>query len=260
MTAPGARDQASCLVQKLSHYMTLTARDRELLATMEKSTIDVGRGVDVVQGDRGHDYLYVVKSGWLYDFVDLPDGRRTITRIHHPGDVIGLADVPAEVSPRSVRTCEGVQLCPFPRSALAHVFEQSPPLASLFFALLAREHLALVDRVRAVARMSARERVGHLLVELMARLRIGDACNGTLTTTSFRLPLNQTEIGDALGLTNVTVSKTLNQMENDELIRRFADRIELRQEHRLRHMCDFVDRYASMRTDWLPIDMPAAAE
>lgn len=56
-------EKSSCLVTKLSHYVSLSRADRERLATLEKTerTYDAGR--EVYQGGDENKDLHVVKQG-----------------------------------------------------------------------------------------------------------------------------------------------------------------------------------------------------
>ena len=131
---------------------------------------------------------------------------------------------------------------------LDDIVVNSPRLTALLFALANRDMACVVDTIRALGRMSARERLAHFLLDLIARLRV---TNRSITTT-FRLPLTQTEIGDALGLTHTYVSKSMRAMEDDGLIRRAGQSITLFNEEALRTSIDFVDRYATLDTKWFP--------
>ena len=250
-------DRDSCLVQKLSHYVVLEERSRNLIKDLERDKRHYQKGDEVHGPDTPNDELYVVSHGWLYSYTGLPDGRRQIVRIHHPGDVIGFMGVPYQQRIVGLHACEDVTVCPFPARALGTIFEQSPQLTSLFYMLSAREHVCLLDTLCAMGRMSARERIAFLLMQLLVRLRVGES--GGRLRTSIRMPLNQTEIGDTLGLTNVTVSKTLNMMEDDGLIRRTAERIDILKEVELVRLCSFNDRYSDLRTDWMPTQTNLAA-
>ena len=99
-----------------------------------------------------------------------------------------------------------------------------------------------------MGRMDARERLAYFFLDLTARLRI---TNKDMTDT-IRMPMNQHEIGDALGLTHTYVSKTIREMENAGLISRKGATLTLAQETRLEDMVDFSDRYARLDTSWFP--------
>ena len=66
---------SSCLVTKLSHYISLSDVDLKRLAALEKSERTFGAGEEVYQGGDVNNDLYVVKHGWAFSYTDLPDGR-----------------------------------------------------------------------------------------------------------------------------------------------------------------------------------------
>ncbi|MCF7700766.1 Crp/Fnr family transcriptional regulator [Loktanella sp. M215] len=241
-------DRSSCLVTKLSHYIALDDDHKAQLASLEKAERDYGEGTEVYQnGDTAKD-LYVVKTGWLFSYTDLPDGRRQIVKIHHPGDIIGFPDVALKHMTTTLCTAEAVTLCPFPKSSLDVILRESPRLSALLLSIGLRDQVVFIDLLRAMGRMKAQERVAYMLLDLIARLRI---TNHKMTDT-IRLPLTQSQIGDYLGLTNVYISRTLIKMEEDGLILRHGDRMQILREDELSDMTDFRDRYADMDTSWFP--------
>lgn len=241
-------NNSSCLVTKLSHYVTLADDDLERLGELEKSERIFEAGQEVYQGGDVNNDLYVVKHGWSFSYTDLPDGRRQIVKIHHPGDIIGFPDVALKHSTTTLRTVEEVCLCPFPKFALDEILKESPKLSALLMSIAMRDHVVLIDVLRAMGRMSAKERVSYMLLDLIARLRI---TNQQMSDT-LRLPMTQSQIADYLGLTNVYISKTLIRMEEDGFIHRDQDNLKILKEDAMIDLTDFHDRYAEMDTSWFP--------
>lgn len=241
---------SSCLVAKLSHYVPLSEADCERLATLEKTERVFETGQEVYQGGDENKDLHVVKYGWAFSYTDLPDGRRQIVKIHHPGDIIGFPDVALKHATTTLRTAEEVCLCPFPKASLDEILRKSPRLSALLLSIALREQVVLIDVLRAMGRMSAQERVSYMLLDLIARLRI---TNSQMTDT-FRLPMTQSQIADYLGLTNVYISKTLIRMEETGYIYREEDRLRILNEIAMIELTDFHDRYADMDTSWFPQD------
>ncbi|MGB3244626.1 MAG: Crp/Fnr family transcriptional regulator [Sulfitobacter sp.] len=241
-------NRSSCLVTKLSHYVELADTDKEKLATLEKSERTFEAATEVYQGGDRSTNFFVVKHGWAFSYTDLPDGRRQIVNIHHPGDIVGFPDIALKHMTTTLRTAEDVCLCPFPKSALDVILRESPRLSALLLSIALRDQVVFIDLLRAMGRMSARERISYMLLDLIARLRI---TNKTMTDT-IRLPLNQSQIADYLGLTNVYISKTFIMMENDGLIRRQDHHLQILKEDELVDLTDFTDRYADMDTSWFP--------
>lgn len=238
----------SCLVDKLSYYVDLAPAEVRLLAQLEEVERRFAAQEEIHGTGEEEDRLHVVKKGWLYTYVDMPDGRRQIVRVQHPGDIVGFPDIAFTYATTTLRASEDVVLCPFPKANLDDIFVNSPRLTALLFALANRDMACVVDTIRALGRMSARERLTYFLLDLIARLRI---TNKSITDT-IRLPLTQTEIGDALGLTHTYVSKSLGAMEDDGLIRRAGQSVTLLKEEALRTSIDFIDRYKTLDTKWFP--------
>jgi CRP-like cAMP-binding protein len=63
-------------------------------------------------------------------------------------------------------------------------------------------------------RMVSRSRIAHFFCEMLLKHQAAGLASGS----SFRLPLTQTEISDALGLTPVHVNRVLQELRTDGLI------------------------------------------
>lgn len=238
----------SCLVEKLSHYIDLDEASMGYLALLEKEEREFERHAEINRPGAENTYLYVVKKGWLYSYTDMPDGRRQIVQIHHPGDIVGFPDVAFRNTSTTLLTAEDVCLCPFPKSSLDIIFRESPQLTALLFSLAVREHALLLDSIRVMGRMDARERLSYMFLDLLSKLRI---TNKTMTNR-IRMPLNQSEIADYIGLTNVYVSRSLKALESDNMIKRSNDALTILDEQALARLCDFQERYAELDTSWFP--------
>ena len=239
---------ASCLAEALSHYVELTREEREALARFEDTEREFPRQVDIYQEGERREHLYVVKKGWLYSYADFADGRRQIVKVHTPGDVVGMSDLAFDSATTSLRSCTDVKICPFPKTYIDDVIATAPRVAALLLAIALRDQVVLIDTLKAMGRMSARERVAHFLLDVQARLRV---LHGS-ELAAFALPLSQTEIGDIIGLTNVYVSKTLGRLEEAGRIRRDGSQVEIIEQDELERLVDFKDRYASLDTNWFP--------
>lgn len=238
----------SCLVEKLGHYIEIDDTLRGLLATLEERERRYARHQDVYSEGDALTHLYVVKEGWFYSYTDMPDGRRQIIRVLHPGDIIGFPDIAFDEATTNIRASEDGCLCPFPKRKLDAIFTKSPRLTALLFSISNRDHACAIDMLRVMGRLDARERISFFLLDLLSRLRI---TNKDMTDT-LRMPMNQHEIGDALGLTHTYVSKTIRDMEDAGLIARRDGTLTLAEEAALAEMVNFTDRYAALDISWFP--------
>lgn len=239
---------ASRLLTKLTHYCELDEVSGQLLAFLERFERKFSAGESIFASGERIRNLFVVKSGWLFTSITLPDGRRQVTRIYHAGDIIGLPTLAFTHHVMDLEASTDGCICPFAKKDLEPIFERSPKLAAVLFVLCARENVILSDTLRAACRMRPLARLAYFLLHLASSLRI---TNPTMAGY-LELPLTQTVIGDTLGLTNVSVSRALSLMENDGLIRQVRNEVVLLDEQRLSELCDYTDRYAAMDVSWFP--------
>jgi CRP-like cAMP-binding protein len=89
---------------------------------------------------------------------------------------------------------------------------------------------------------SARQRVAHFLLELLTRLQV----IGLADEHSFRMPVTQELIGDALGLSVPHVNRTLRRLRQDELVRIEEHMVILQDVEALAALADFEKSYLSL--------------
>ena len=237
----------SCLAERLSHYVRLSAGERDSLERLEEQDRGFRRGTVVISENEKPRELYIVRSGWLHSSVILGNGSRQIMRFHFQGDILGLPLLAFADSPETVTAVTDVILCPFSRERLAAIICEHPRIAALLLSLTVADRVSLADRLASVGRTSARARVSSLLCEIFARMRR----LGTPHDEAIQLPLTQEEIGDATGLTAVHVNRMMRGIVEDGLIERNGNNIRLLDDKRLSREANFIDR-TGIETGWLP--------
>lgn len=165
------------------------------------------------EGDQP-DFVYLVESGWLYSYCMLADGQRQILFLHKPGDMAGFSDIGATSAICSLRSLRDCVLHPVPTSTFTSSSFLTPAVTMFVLRKSAEMQAILMRTLTAVGRMGARDRIVWLLLLLHDRLHGAQTCN------EIELPLNQTELGDLIGLTNVSVSKILCQLSDGGFIER----------------------------------------
>lgn len=238
----------SCLVTKLQNYIDIDQELASLLANLESNEEHYVENEEVNQGIEKADSLYVVKEGCFINYSLLPDGGRMVSNVYHPGDIIGFDEIAFEGQPEDLKCCTEGCLSPFDKATLDEVFKEAPKLTALLFSLSVCDQAIIADRFRAATRMKAQDRVTHFLLEVVHKLRVAN----TDITDEFKLPLTQSEIGDTVGLTNVSVSRAFTQLEEDGQITRDLDRVKILKEDEMIQMACFEDRLSKVNTAWFP--------
>ncbi len=159
--------------------------------------------------------LYTVTSGWALGAHTLPDGRRLVTRILLPGAMIDGEPSDLKHTIEAIDALTDVVLCVQSRAALDRLRRTHTALANRYLWLIERENLLLIERMAAVGRLSARERLAHFLVEMLVRYahRIDISDGDTMP-----FPVTQGVLADALGLTPEHVNRTLKRLKADGVI------------------------------------------
>ena len=162
----------SCLAERLSHYVRLSDAERESLDRLEEQDRSYRRGAVVIRENEAPRELFIVRSGWLHSSVVLGNGSRQIMRFHFQGDIFGLPLLAFADSPETVTAVTDVTLCPFSRERLAGADRRSSAARRPLLGLAVAERVSLADRLASIGRTSARARVGSLLCEIFARMRL----------------------------------------------------------------------------------------
>lgn len=237
----------SCLAERLSKHVRLTAGEQEALGRFEDQDRTYRRGAIVTREHDSPRDLFIVRSGWLHSSVVLGNGSRQIIRFHFQGDMLGMPMLAFALSPETVTAVTDVTLSSFGRERIAALIVDHPRLAALILSLTVAERVMFADRLASLGRTPARARVAALLCDIYMRMR----ALGTPEGGPIPLPLTQEDIGDATGLTAVHVNRMMRVLVEEKVIERRGGVIGILDETRLCAEASFLDR-VEVDTGWLP--------
>lgn len=166
------------------------------------------------QGD-APSHVYALADGAARLTRVLPDGRQGSIGLRLTGDILGYT--PAEERPYGAETLTPVMVCRIDRRRLEALFRRYPVLQRRFLDLCTRELAAAQDQVLALGRLTAEERVADFLLAL-ARAQERRGHRGPV----FDLPATRADIGELLGLTLETVSRTISAFRKRNWIRQLG--------------------------------------
>jgi CRP/FNR family transcriptional regulator, nitrogen fixation regulation protein len=176
--------------------------------------------------DEPAEYVYQVIRGSVRTYKLLSDGRRQIGAFHLPGDVFGLDHGSSHRLTAEAITDTTVRL--LKRRRLEAAAGSNVQVAHNLWTMTAGDLRRAEDHMLLLGRKTAMERVATFLLEMDRRL----AKAGMMA-----LPMSRRDIGDYLGLTLETVSRTLSQLNNEGiLVFSGARQIVLRNRQRLADM------------------------
>lgn len=169
---------------------------------------------DLIREGERPQYVHLMVDGWACRYKTLPDGRRQVVAFFVPGDFCDLNVYVLKGMDHSIAAITRLSVADIGRDEMDSLTANYPRITqalwweSLVTTAIQREWTL------SIGQRTAYERIAHLLVELFIRLRSvkltqGDSCD---------LPVTQTDIADATGLTAVHVNRTLQELRRDGLI------------------------------------------
>lgn len=202
--------------RKLEQFVRFSAADRrrlDALAGKRHKTYQTGEAI-MREGEKP-EFVRLVISGLAARYKLLSEGRRQITAFLIPGD---LCDV--EVFVLDAVDHDIVAMMP---TVCAHftvpemeelLVEMSPVTRALWWSTMT-DSAVLRERIVDHGSRSARERICHLLYELLVRYRVV----GLTDNHSFPFPLTQEQLADATGMTPVHVNRVISELKAEGLIK-----------------------------------------
>lgn len=148
----------------------------------------------------------VILSGWACEMRILPDGRRQIFSFLLPGDPFVIEE-DTDIGGRGVVPLTRLEVMDWTNSFLGGA-EARDTLARAVDEAAGKKQDRLLDHMVRIGRLTARERLLHLLLEIFYRLE----AVGLVKGDTFRIPLTQAIFADALGLSLVHINRTLKQL------------------------------------------------
>jgi CRP-like cAMP-binding protein len=223
--------------------VSLTPENAKALSSLEGKLIELPADHDVVREHERPTFITLLLDGFLCRYKIVADGKRQILSFHIPGDIPDLQSLHLTASDHN--------LCAFARSRLAvishasmHLFlAEHPTLASLFWRDTLIDAAIFREWMTSIGRRPSFARIAHLMCELIVRMR----AVGLAEDHRVKLPLTQTDIGDALGISTVHVNRTLQELRHKGLIRYDKGELIALDWERLKDAGEFDQSYLHLR-------------
>lgn len=245
------------LVEQLDRFFPLDAEERRRLVALEqKPAIVFKPGEDLFSPGEPVRHSLLIHRGWATWQDLLPDGGCQVLAFYLPGDIAGLpwavieeyrnnSSFPLSIDDLSLHITARteVQAVPLESRTLSHIFHRNPAFNTIFATSVS---VAVTNRLQQhltnLGRRSAQARLANLFVELWERQQR----NGMARDDTFELPISQSVLADALGLTPVHVSRVISQLTAAGILS-FHKRersIAVHDRERLYHIAGLTDQMA----------------
>ncbi len=192
-----------------------TEADFETLQVLQYRTRSFRAGTQIYGPHDVKTHVYNITSGWVSLCHELPDGHRQISQFLTTGGLIGYRPVGQAFNGEIATALDEVTVCAVPSQHLSALLERQLSLNRRLIWMLGRDGLVTSHRLACVGQLKALTRVAYLLLELLI-MTTGHTGHGDGTTV--QLPLTQSHIADATGLTAIHVNRMVKQLRQDAIV------------------------------------------
>jgi CRP-like cAMP-binding protein len=193
------------IIRKLSEHSRLEADDVAALRGLSHHSRTLGPNEDLIrQGDKPT-VSALVTSGMVARYHMLSGGQRQYLSFHMTGDLPDAQSLFIERMDHAVCAIGDATVVLIPHEEICGMFERRPPVG---FAIWRETLIDAAIFREAITNNSSRPvaaRMAHLFCELYYRAR----AVGLTKPGACRLPLHQGQIGETLGMSIVTVNRTI---------------------------------------------------
>jgi CRP-like cAMP-binding protein len=183
------------------------------------------------------DHSCMIVSGLGGRFDMMADGRRQIVAFYIPGDMCDLHSVPVPTSGWGLEALSGATLLFIPHSALRKV-ASDPVIAMAFWRDTVVDGSILAKWAANLGRKQAIAHLAHLFCEMGMRIEQV----GLGSRKAFDLPVTQSQLADAVGLTTVHLNRSLKSLR-DEGLAFNRGRVRIEDWNRLADLAEFDPAY-----------------
>jgi len=214
MRVPFSSAEAHPLVLKLESITDLSQDETAALLALPMRVQEIRADQDIVrEGDRPSQCCLLLE-GFIARYKVTYKGKRQIFAFHTPGDIPDALSLQIKIMDHSLGTLTPCKVGFIQHEHMRSLLREHPRLTDVFWRETLIDAAIFREWMLAIGRRDAKTRVAHLFCEMVMRLR----AVGLQTGNTVPLPLTQTEIADALGLSTVHVNRTLQELRRENLL------------------------------------------
>ena len=196
------------IVRKLKEHSHLHPSDEAALRSLAIRTRRLKPDEDLMREGDDPEVSALVLEGVVARYHALADGKRQYLSFHLAGDLPDLQTLFLKKMDHAICAVGGAQVALIAQEEILELFKHTPPVG---FALWRETLIDAAIFRQAITNNSSRPprtRMAHLFCELYYRARAA----GLEKVGSVHLGLHQGQLGDALGMSLVTVNRTLQAL------------------------------------------------
>ena len=227
------------IIRKLESIFVLRDAEKKAIKELSIKTISLHSDQDILKvGDQPTQCCLVI-DGFTCAYKLTYEGRRQITSLYIPGDIPDLQSLHLSSLDINIASITPCILGLIEHDDIHNLCALQPRLA----AALWRETLVSASITREWllnnGQRPAYNRIAHLICELLVRLE----AVGLATESTFDMPVTQTELADATGMTHIHMNRVLQALRTDGLISNNKNQITVPDWQKLKEAGEFDPLY-----------------
>ena len=187
---------------------SLSPAAQQTILNLPGRIAEVRRNQDFVEIGTHASHACLVLDGLTARWGKTLDGQRQITALHVAGDMPDLHSLMLPEVTFGLQALSTTTIWRVPHAALREAVA-TPEIAQAFWRDCTADAAIATEWVVNVGRRKAKPRIAHLVCEIATRLGM----DGGNNSFAFHLPLTQTHIGSATGLSTVHVNRSLQDLK-----------------------------------------------
>jgi CRP/FNR family transcriptional regulator, anaerobic regulatory protein len=192
----------------------------------------LNKGQHLFRAGEKFNSFYIVRSGMVKATVNSEDGEEQIIGFHLPGEILGIDGLENDLYQSTAAALETSSVCTLPFQKIAALGSELPGLQKQLWRQTSREITSRQELLLTMGHKDSDARIAGFLLSLSMRFkRIG------YSATSIHLPMSRHEIGNYLGMTVETVSRSLTRFEKAGLISKEKRNISLKNISAITDIC-----------------------
>ena len=240
----------SCSLHNLCLPLGMEIDDIDLLDDIIKRRKPLQKGEYLFHSNDEFHSIYAVRSGTIKTYIESESGDEQITGVYLPGELLGLDAIHDEQHPCSAIALETTSLCEIPFHTLEDLSTQVPELRHQLFRIMSKELASDQSLLMLMAQKNAEERLATFLVNMSSRLHARG-----FSATEFNLSMSRKDLGNYLGLTIETISRTFSRFQKEGLLTAQRKYIQILKLPELKELAGISDHCNS--EEWAPLPDPS---
>ena len=203
---------------------TLMERPEDLIPPPPIKQLSINKKITLSGPGTKTTALQVIKSGWAIEYLMSRDGRRQILSILFDGDMISASNTFSFTSQCTVQSITDIEVCSFGNAWLKTHIESHSNVQERISTFCFEEKEQVQRKLFELGRCSADERIAFLILNLRSRQIDKHMTDGE----EMDFPLKQQHLADAMGLTQVHISRVMRRFTDAGYIENKGNKLIIR--------------------------------